>query len=124
MAVDHGASALGLVSAMPSGPGPIEEDLIKEIASRIPPAIGSFLLTCHQDPEAIIDQQKRLGVNTVQICDSLDKGVYSRLREAMPGVSVVQVIHVTGRESVDEAVSVALGCGCNSVGLRQPDARD
>jgi phosphoribosylanthranilate isomerase len=29
------------------------------------------------------------------------------LREALPGVSLVQVIHVTGPESVEEAISVA-----------------
>lgn len=106
-AIEHGASALGLVSPMPSGPGPIEEDLIKKIAAQIPPSVGSFLLTCHQEPESIINQQKRLGVNTVQICDSLEKRAYERLRKAMPGVSLVQVIHVRGRESVDEAVTVA-----------------
>ena len=107
MAIDHGASALGLVSEMPSGPGPIPEDLIKEIAAVIPPAISSFLLTCRQNVDEIIGQQKRLGVNTIQICDRLEKGSHKQLREALPGISLVQVIHVTGRESVDEAVAVA-----------------
>lgn len=106
LAIDHGASALGLVSEMPSGPGPIPEDLIREIAARIPPAIGSFLLTCQQDIDAIIGQQKRLGVNTIQICDSLEEGSHSRLRQALPGISLVQVVHVTGTESLEEAVSI------------------
>lgn len=92
---------------MPSGPGPIPEDLIKEIAAHIPPAVSSFLLTCNQDVDAIVDQQRRLGVNTVQICDRLDEGSHRLLRQAMPGVSLVQVIHVTGSESVTEAVAVA-----------------
>ena len=107
MAIDHGASALGLVSEMPSGPGPIPEDLIKEIAAVVPPAISSFLLTCRQDVDAIIGQQRRVGVNTIQICDRLEKGSHERLRKALPGISLVQVIHVTGPESVDEAVAVA-----------------
>ena len=107
MAINHGASALGLVSEMPSGPGPIPEDLIKEIAAVIPPAISSFLLTCCQDVDEIIGQQKRAGVNTIQICDRLEKGSHRRLRKALPGISLVQVIHVTGPESVDEAVAVA-----------------
>ena len=94
-AIESGASALGLVSEMPSGPGPIADDLIKEIAAVIPPAVGSFLLTCKQDVDAIVDQQKRLGVNTIQICDRLEKGSHSRLRQALPGISIVQVIHVT-----------------------------
>ena len=107
MAIEHGASAVGLVSAMPSGPGPIPEDLIAEIAATIPPGVSSFLLTCRQDAEAIIDQQRRLGVNTIQICDRLAVGSYRRLREALPGVSLVQVIHVTGPEAVEEAIAVA-----------------
>ena len=107
MAIEHGASAVGLVSAMPSGPGPIPDDLIAEIAATIPPGVSSFLLTCQQDADAIIAQQKRLRVNTIQICDRLPPGSYERLREALPGVSLVQVVHVTGPESVDEAITIA-----------------
>ena len=107
MAIEHGASAIGLVSEMPSGPGPISEDLIATIAATIPPAIGSFLLTCKQDVPEIIHQQKRLGVNTIQICDRLEQGAHRELRTALPGISLVQVIHVTGPESIKEAVRVA-----------------
>jgi phosphoribosylanthranilate isomerase len=107
MAIDAGANAIGLVSAMPSGPGPIAEDLIAEIAAIVPPAVSSFLLTCLQDAASIIDQQRRLRVNTIQICDRLTSGSYQEIREALPGISLVQVIHVTGPESVDEAIEVA-----------------
>jgi len=107
MAIAAGASAVGLVSAMPSGPGPIPEELIAEIAATIPPGVSSFLLTCLQDAASIIAQQQRLRVNTIQICDRLTDGSYQDLREALPGISLVQVIHVTGAESVDEAIDVA-----------------
>lgn len=107
MAIEHGASAVGLVSAMPSGPGPIPEELIAEIAAKVPPGVSSFLLTCQQDAEAIIDQQRRLRVNTIQICDRLPSGSYRRLREALPGVGLVQVVHVTGPEAVEEAIAIA-----------------
>ena len=107
MAIEAGASAVGLVSAMPSGPGPIPEDLIAEIAATIPPGVSSFLLTCLQDAASIIEQQRRLRVNTIQICDRLTQGSYQDLRDAMPGVSLVQVVHVTGPEAVDEAIAVA-----------------
>jgi phosphoribosylanthranilate isomerase len=107
IAIEAGASAVGLVSAMPSGPGPIPEELIAEIAATIPPGVSSFLLTCLQDAASIIDQQRRLGVNTIQICDRLTRGSYQELREALPGVSLVQVVHVTGPKAVDEAIAVA-----------------
>ena len=107
LAVAHGVDAIGLVSAMPSGPGPIEETRIAEIARAAPPAVATFLLTSLQDADAIAEQQRRCGANTVQIVDRLERGTHAELRDAMPGVGIVQVIHVTGPESVDEAVAVA-----------------
>jgi phosphoribosylanthranilate isomerase len=107
LAIRHGAAALGLVSSMPSGPGVIEEELIAEIAARTPPPIATFLLTCRQDVDSIIEQQRRLKTNTLQIVDRLEQGSYEDLRRALPGISIVQVIHVTGEESVEEAVVVA-----------------
>ncbi len=106
-AIRAGASALGLVSSMPSGPGVIPESLIAEIAAAVPPPIATFLLTSSQDAGAIIAQQRRCRTNTVQLCDRLTSGNYADLRGAMPGVSLVQVIHVTGEESLQEALSVA-----------------
>lgn len=107
MAISHGASALGLVSDMPSGPGVIADDLIRTIARVIPPAVSSFLLTCKQDAVSIIEQQRRSGVNTIQICDRLESGSYQELRDALPGISIIQVIHVTGAEALEEARAAA-----------------
>lgn len=107
LAIEHGASALGLVSEMPSGPGPIAEELIAEIVARIPPAIATFLLTSKQEVAGIINQQRRLRANTLQICDRLEAGGHSVLRKELPGVSLVQVIHITGPESIEEAIGVA-----------------
>jgi phosphoribosylanthranilate isomerase len=107
LAMRLGASALGLVSEMPSGPGVIPEALIAEIAAAVPPPIGTFLLTSRTDPAEIIAQQKRCGVNTIQICDRLPAGGYATLRASLPGVSLVQVIHVTGETSIAEALNAA-----------------
>ena len=107
LAISYGADALGLVSEMPSGPGVISEELITNIAKIIPPGVSSFLLTSKQDVETIIHQQKRTRVNTIQIVDSLEEGTHQELKEALPGISIVQVIHVNGKESIEEAKSVA-----------------
>jgi phosphoribosylanthranilate isomerase len=106
-AVRFGSSALGLVSSMPSGPGVIPDPLIREIAQTIPPGIGSFLLTSSQDPALIVHQQRRCGVNTVQICDDLRPSALSYLRSRMPGISVVQVIHVSGESALGRAREIA-----------------
>jgi phosphoribosylanthranilate isomerase len=106
MAVAAGASALGFVSHMPSGPGVIGDELIAEIVATVPPAIGTFLLTSRQSVEEIIRQQHLCRTNTIQICDRLTRGTHRELKDALPGISIVQVIHVTGPESVDEAVAL------------------
>lgn len=107
MAVDYGASAIGLVSHMPSGPGVIRDELIAEIAATVPPSVGTFLLTSRQRVNEIVEQQHLCRTNTIQICDHLTSGTHRDLRQALPGISIVQVIHVTGPESVEEAVLAA-----------------
>lgn len=71
LAVRHGAAALRLVGAMPSGPGPIEDALIAEIAKSVPPPVATFLLTSETEPDAILDHVRRCGTNTVQLVDAL-----------------------------------------------------
>lgn len=105
-AIAHGADALGLVAKMPSGPGPIADELIAEIAKHIPPPVASFLLTSEQSSQQIIAHIKRAGTNTVQIVDELSEGAYHHIRETLPTIKLVQVIHVTGPESIDQALSV------------------
>lgn len=107
LAVRYGASALGLVSAMPSGPGVIAEEAIAAIAAAVPPPVARFLLTSLEDVPAIVDQQRRLGPDTLQLCDRLRRGTHRQLRQALPGVRLVQVVHVGGEESLDEARAVA-----------------
>lgn len=107
MAISAGASALGLVSKMPSGPGVISEELIAEIAASVPPPIPTFLLTSKRTVPDIIAQHRRCRTSMIQICDRLSEGAYVALREALPGVGLVQVIHVTGEGSVAEALEAA-----------------
>ncbi len=106
-AIASGASALGLVSAMPSGPGVITEEIIAEIARQIPPPIGTFLLTSATSAESIIAQQRRCGTNTLQLCDYVEASVYRDLRRELRGIALVQVIHVTGPETIELARSAA-----------------
>jgi phosphoribosylanthranilate isomerase len=106
-AIEFGASALGLVGEMPSGPGIIPDKLIFEIARMIPPPIGTFLLTGETSAEKIIRHHHSTRTNTIQIVDRLVKGTYSQLRQAMPAIKLVQVVHVADEQSVRYAVEVS-----------------
>lgn len=106
-AVDFGASAIGLVARMPSGPGPIPDGMIKQIAATVPPPVATFLLTCETSVNEIIRHHHRTNTNTIQIVDSLLQGTYSQLKTALPSVKIVQVIHVIDERSVDEAINIS-----------------
>ena len=107
MAIRYGASALGLVGKMPSGPGPIADELIKDIASIIPPPIASFLLTSETSAHCIIDHHHRTNTNTIQIVDELSDGTYEAIKQALPAIRLVQVIHVIDENSVEEAIRIS-----------------
>lgn len=106
-AIEAGASALGLVGPMPSGPGVISDELIFQIAKTVPPPIGTFLLTSETSVYEIIKHHKRTHTNTIQFVDALTDGTYEDLRVALPGIKLVQVIHVINERSVDEAIEIA-----------------
>ena len=107
LAISAGASAVGLVSAMPSGPGPIADSLIADIAAIVPPPIATFLLTCRQDADSIIEQHSMCRTSTLQLVDSMAPAELEKLRARLPGIRLVQVIHVGGEESIDEARMIA-----------------
>jgi phosphoribosylanthranilate isomerase len=108
MAIEYGASAIGLVARMPSGPGPIPDKLIKQIAASVPPPVATFMLTSETSVMAIIEHHKRTNTNTIQIVDSLSSGTYNQLKAALPNVKIVQVIHVIDEKSVDEALRISM----------------
>lgn len=107
IAVKHGASALGLVGHMPSGPGVIGDELINQIAKSVPPPISTFLLTSETKPEEIISHYKLVNTTTIQIVDELEKREYEVLRSELPNVKLVQVIHVIDDNSVKEALEIS-----------------
>jgi phosphoribosylanthranilate isomerase len=106
-AIEFGASAIGLVAKMPSGPGPIPDDLIRHIAKSVPPPVATFLLTSETTADEIIEHHKRTLTNTIQIVDLPENGTYSQLKTSLPSVKIVQVIHVIDEKSVDLAVKIS-----------------
>jgi len=107
MAIRYGAGSIGLVSEMPSGPGVIDEELITEIAARTPRQISTFLLTSLQGVDEIVAQHRRVRTSTIQLVDELVSGSYADLRRQLPGISIVQVIHVQDDGAIKEAERIS-----------------
>ena len=121
-ALRAGAHALGLVSSMPSGPGVVSEDTIAGIAEHVPPPVATFLLTSRQSPTAIAEQARRCRPTALQFVDRIDPADYASLRDLLPGIKFVQVVHVTGPASVDEAEAAAPHVDVLLLDSGRPDA--
>ena len=107
LAIAQGAAAIGLVGRMPSGPGIITDELIHSIAKTVLPPIDSFLLTSETTAEAIIAHHNKVNTTTIQMVDALSGREYHKIREAIPHVKLVQVIHVLDEKAVQEAIEIA-----------------
>jgi phosphoribosylanthranilate isomerase len=107
MAISYGASALGLVGKMPSGPGPIEDTLIYSIARSVPPPVATFLLTSETSVREIVKHHQRTFTNTIQIVDELSEGKYDELKQLLPVIKIVQVIHILDEASIEEALRIS-----------------
>jgi phosphoribosylanthranilate isomerase len=107
MAIDAGAWALGLVSAMPSGPGPISDELIASISTEVGQQAETFLLTCRQDAASIIEQFLLCRTSTLQLVDSVPIPELKKIKARLPDIRIVQVIHVSSEPSIDQAIAVA-----------------
>ncbi|GAC1418923.1 MAG: N-(5'-phosphoribosyl)anthranilate isomerase [Flavisolibacter sp.] len=107
MAIQSGAAAIGLVAKMPSGPGPIPDQLIRSIAQSVPPPIASFLLTSETSVDDIVAHHRRTCTNTIQIVDELKEGSYTSLKKRLPSIKIVQVIHVLDESSIDAAIRIS-----------------
>ena len=108
LAVDLGADALGFVGPMPSGTGIVDLATARRLIAAVPPPVASFLLTSATDPDGLVDEAAQTGASVLQIVDRVPVVAYARLREALPALRLVQVVHVTGEETLAEAAEAAL----------------
>ncbi len=103
MATAAGASILGLVGAMPSGPGPISDDQIAEVCAWAPPGIETVLLSSETTAERLVAHAARCRPSVLQIVDAPEPGTYAALRAAHPTLKLMQVIHVEDDSAIDQA---------------------
>jgi phosphoribosylanthranilate isomerase len=106
-AIQAGASALGLVGPMPSGPGVLTNAQIADIVPVVPPGVATFLLTSETTAQGIVAQHALVHTNTIQIVDHIEPTEYTALRAALPMVKLVQVVHVLDEKSVEAALDYA-----------------
>ncbi|MEM9430050.1 MAG: phosphoribosylanthranilate isomerase [Pseudomonadota bacterium] len=99
-----GAGAVGLVGEMPSGPGPIPDTRIAEIAAATDGL--TVLLTAETQADHLIDHVARAGTPAVQLVDRVAPRDIDALRAAHPETLLIQAIHVNGPSARDSARDV------------------
>ena len=109
MAAAAGAAHVGLVAAMPSGPGPIAADRIAEIVGAVPTGVTAVLLTAHTDADSIIEHARTTGVTAVQIVGEVPADVRLSIKAAAGSIDILQVVHVGGPEALEQAQPAAVG---------------
>jgi len=107
MAQRAGADAVGLLASMPSGRGTIPDEEIARLAALAPPSLETFLLTAETEAGPIIAHHRRTGTSAIQLVDIVAPQTYPVLRAALPGIRLVQVVHITGAASVEDALRIA-----------------
>jgi phosphoribosylanthranilate isomerase len=103
LALRHGADAVGLVGPMPSGTGIIDLDRARALAAQTPPPVASFLLSCATRAEDLVTEARHVAPTALQIVDAVEPEVHAVLRRELPALKLVQVLHVTGEGTIDEA---------------------
>ncbi len=109
MAINLGADILGLVGHMPSGPGIISDDTAASIVNMVPKGVETFLLTSETTAAGVIAHHKRVNSSAIQLVDELSKADHAIIAEALPGIKLVQVIHVMDDTSIKQAQDMAAG---------------
>lgn len=106
MAIDAGASAIGLVGPMPSGPGIISSEKIAAIVNSISQPIDTFLLTSETTVEGIYQQYQKTKTTTIQIVDTVPPGTHAELKSLLPDVKIIQVLHIIDEWAMDKAAGL------------------
>lgn len=107
MALAAGASHLGVVGPMPSGPGILRLDQIRAITTALPEDVDTWLLTSKTDSMQIIREYEQSGAHSLQLVDEVSNEALQDLRQRLPETKLVQVIHVLDEFAVDEAMRLA-----------------
>ncbi len=103
-----GADAIGAVGPMPTGPGPVDDEAARAVIAATPPGVTPFLLTQEHTPEEVVRHVKATRAPVVQLVRHVDPRLHFELREALPYLKIVQVIHVEDETAIELARGYAL----------------
>lgn len=103
-AIKAGADAVGLIVGITHfSEDALEPDIAGKIVKRLPPFISSVLVTHLTCSKAILDIYREVPVSTIQIHDAIDISEVKVLREKLPHVKLIGVVHIVDHAVVEFA---------------------
>ncbi len=105
--IERQVHMIGFVSAMPTGFRLLTDLQIKDIISQLPPSETlSVLLSSRTSAAGLVDHIRYTGAQALQIVDELSQDVLRQVREQLPELKIIQVIHVTSPKDIEKAQSI------------------
>jgi len=93
---------------MPSGPGPIDDETARAVIAATPPGVTPFLLTQAVEIEGLVRHVRATCATVVQLVRPVDPRLHLDIRESLPGVKIVQVVHVENETALELARGYAV----------------
>lgn len=76
---------------------------IVEVVHTLPYVIDTYMLTDEMDPEINIKYATSVGSSHIQLLGDVTLEGVTRIKEELPELNIVKVVHITGPESIDLA---------------------
>ena len=106
LSLQCGANAIGLIV----GAKYVTEDNLSiekatEIWKKIPPFVSSVLVSHGLCADEILSIHNKVSTTTIQLQNNISKDNILIIRKSLPYIKLIKAIHVTGEESIKEAIS-------------------
>ena len=121
IAMAAGATCVGFVGEGLTPPGCLSDEAVLEIVGAIEDRKSIVLLTPHSTVAAVVAQQRRVGAGALQLCRPFGREALLALRQSLPGVQLIQVVHMGDLGGLERARAVA---GIAEVGLLDAGSTD
>lgn len=123
IAVESGADAVGFISGVThQSEDALIPDRAAELVAATPPYVSTVLVTHLEHPDEILGLADILGVDTIQVhglvSDETLRQVFDRSRGRR---RITRAVHVTGEDSVQQALQVAGACHAVHLDSRTTD---
>jgi phosphoribosylanthranilate isomerase len=107
VALAAGVDAVGVIlGARHRTEDEVSVDVAAALVDALPPFVSSVMVTHLQQADAILPIFRRVAPSTLQLQDTLSPRELGALRAGLPGIKLIQAVHVVDPSAVAEALAI------------------